>query len=238
MRRRQVSGTTLLIAGLYISFLTADIWTGDPFNLFSRIIKYLSILLCLSLTLSFGQEGHDRRDKTTLRVAFMLTAIADLVIGISGYFVAGVSVFFLVQLVYILRHSRGFVWNRNEIISGLIVLAVVGAIFFYIHPGLLEKGLFWPVLVYSLALGTSLWLALGTMWRKFFPRPASFFIAAGMLAFFLCDLSLGLSSGPDSRARILVWFFYLPAQLLLALSGYRVAFLGRFLGELRTGANP
>ncbi|MBE7440313.1 MAG: hypothetical protein HS115_17815 [Spirochaetales bacterium] len=49
---------------------------------------------------------------------------------------AGVGVFFLVQLVYIVRHSRGFVWNRKEAISAVLTFGAVGAIFFYIYPGL------------------------------------------------------------------------------------------------------
>ncbi|MBE7439216.1 MAG: hypothetical protein HS115_12225 [Spirochaetales bacterium] len=49
---------------------------------------------------------------------------------------AGVGVFFTVQLVYIVRHSRGFVWNRKEAISAVLTFGAVGAIFFYIYPGL------------------------------------------------------------------------------------------------------
>lgn len=229
-RRLFVFLATLLLGGLYFSFLAADILTGDPFHPFSRIAKYLSILLCFGLTLAISPEsGHDRRDIWTLRLAFFLTIIADFAIGILGYFVAGIAVFFLVQLVYIVRHSQGFVWNRREVISGLLTLGCVAGLFFHLYPGLVNAGLFWPVLLYALVLAASLWLAIGTVWRDFFPPRISFFIAGGMLLFFLCDLNVGLGAVlPDgelrSVVRILVWFFYLPAQLLLALSGFRVTY--------------
>ncbi|MBE7439217.1 MAG: hypothetical protein HS115_17820 [Spirochaetales bacterium] len=79
-RRLFVFVSTLLLVGLYFSFLTADILTGDPYHLFSRIAKYLCILLCCGLTLAIGPAGHDWRDTWTLRLAFLFTAIADFVI--------------------------------------------------------------------------------------------------------------------------------------------------------------
>jgi len=224
-RRLFVFASTLLLVGLYFSFLTADYLTRDPYGSFSRTAKYGAILLCLGLTLAIGGEGHDRRDTWTLRLAFVLTAIADFVIGILGHFVAGVGVFLLVQIVYMVRHSRGFAWNRKEVWSLLLILGLCAAVFFRMSADLEEKGLFLPVLVYSLALALSLWLAIGTFWRKFFPRTMDFFIAYGMIAFFFCDLSVALASLERSFAAQLVWFFYLPAQFLLALSGFRVGFL-------------
>jgi hypothetical protein len=258
-RRLFVFLSTLLLIGLYFSFLTSDILTGNPNHPYSRIVKYLCILLCLGLTLAIGRHGHDRRDTWTLRLAFLLTAAADFVIGILGQFVVGIGIFLFVQIVYIVRHARGFVWNKNEIISGLLVFGAIGAIFLYIQKGLREAGLFWPVLIYSLILAASLWLAIGTIWRKFFPRTMDWFIAGGMFLFFLCDANVGLASslakdgmtlfysifeiqgevaGPATNpvaieipyslrsiAGILVWLFYLPAQFLLALSGYTVAYL-------------
>jgi hypothetical protein len=259
LRRLFVFTSTMLLVGLYFSFLTSDILTGNPNHPYSRIAKYLCILLCFGLTIAIGKHGHDKRDTWTLRLAFLLTAAADLAIGILGQFVIGIGIFFFVQLIYIIRHVRGFSWNRKEIISGLIVSVAIGSIFVYIQNGLREAGFFWPVLIYSLILAASLWLAIGTIWRKFFPRTMDWFIAGGMFLFFLCDLNVGLASslqkdgmtlfysifeiqgeitGPATNpvaieipytlrsiVGILVWFFYLPAQFLLALSGYKVAFL-------------
>jgi hypothetical protein len=131
-------------------------------------------------------------------------------------------------------------------------------------------------LAYAAALGTSLWLATGTLWRKFYPRTTDWLLVIGMWCFFFCDVNVaffnalgegkplfhgafpilgtpigtptgtapGLATtvaaptgaGAPSVGLLvpytlrdivgtLVWLFYLPAQLLLALSGYRVDFL-------------
>src|SRR5437868_7010396 len=100
MRKRLfVFIVTVVLAGLYSSFLTADIITGDSDNPYSKVVKFVCILLCFSLTLAIGMHGHDRRDTNLLRLALFLTVIADLVIGIMGHFMIGIGVFLLVQIV-------------------------------------------------------------------------------------------------------------------------------------------
>jgi hypothetical protein len=260
MRKRLlVFIVTVVLAGLYSSFLTADIITGDSDNPYSKIVKFVCILICFSLTLAIGKHGHDRRDTLFLRLALFLTVIADFVIGIMGHFMIGIGVFVLVQIVYVIRHSRGLTWTRNEIVSGSFIYGSVCVIFFFLREMLLAAGLFWPALFYTAILSGSLWMAIGTVWRKFYPRTIDWFIVIGMSAFFLCDINAGLfnalkkdgmslfyglfalkgeviGSGhspvdvaiPYSLRSILgmlVWFFYLPAQFLLSLSGYRVNFL-------------
>lgn len=258
-RRRVVFAVTILLVALYASFLTADILTGDSDNPYSKIAKYICILLCFVLTLAIGKNGHDRRDTRLLQAALFLTACADFTIGILGQFIAGIGVFILVHLVYIVRHARGFTWNKKEIVSASITYGFIALVFLLLRETLSAAGLFWPALVYALILSTSLWLAIGTIWRKFYPRTLDWFIAGGMLAFFLCDVNVGLfnafkkdgmtlfysllairgevvgtGSSPvaveipytlRSLIGILVWFFYLPAQFLLSLSGFRVSFL-------------
>jgi len=258
-KRLFVFCVTVVLAGFYSSFLTADIITGDSDNPYSKVLKFLCILLCFSLTLAIGNHGHDGRDTNLLRLALLLTVVADFVIGILGLFMIGIGVFVLVQIVYVIRHSRGFTWTRNEIISGSIIYGTVALIFFFLREMLLAAGLFWPALLYTVILSGSLWMAIGTVWRKFYPRTIDWFIVIGMSAFFLCDINAGLfnslkkdgmelfyglfsikgeviGSGhspvdvviPYSLRSILgmlVWFFYLPAQFLLSLSGFQVNFL-------------
>lgn len=254
---------TILLFAIFSSFLTADIFSGDSNNIYSRFVKFLTILLCFSLTLVIGRDGHDRRDTMLLRLAFLLTAAADFSIGILEQFLPGVAIFFLVQITYIIRHSRTFSWNRREIISCLIIVGSFATLMAFMAPTLIKAGLFLPGLVYCTALAISLWMAIGTIWRKFFPRTIDWFIAIGMVSFVLCDINVALfnalqkdgitllhsifeikgsmlqESKPEgmrdviiaipytlrSIVGILVWFFYLPAQFLLALSGFGVSFL-------------
>ncbi len=74
----------------------------------------------------------------------------------------------------------------------------------------------------------SLWMGWGTLIRSFYPRLNAWFIAIGITNFYFCDISVGLSTdltGTTAGAILknLVGFFYTPALVLLALSGYRWA---------------
>lgn len=39
---------------------------------------------------------------------------------------------------------------------------------------------------------TSLWMGIGTIWRRFYPMSVNVMIAIGMICFFLCDIDVGL----------------------------------------------
>jgi len=265
-KRIVIFAILMILLVLYASFITADIFTGDSSNLYSRVLKYVSILLCLILTLVIGNDCHDKRDRMLLQAALALHAVGDLFIGILGMFTAALCVFFFMQIAYITRHSRMFRLDRNEIISGILILGPLTGVLIAVSPMLIKAGIFIPVFVYSLTLMISVWIGIGTIWRKFYPRTIDWIIAIAMVSFFFCDLNVGLYNslgreghalfvnmlglpaitGPAAAEQgstaisqvtvmipytlrsiigILVWIFYLPAVLLLSLSGYRLSFI-------------
>lgn len=267
IRKRLVVFLVLVfLIGAYTSFLTADIYslyleasTQAAGLAYVSGLKYACVLLALLLTLLIGRDGHDRRDRTLLQAAFLLIAVADLLIGILDRFVAGIAVFFVVQLCLIARHSRGWVLDRREVVSFALILGGAGtllACLWSILPGHLRL----PAVLYVLVLATSVWMAVGTVWRTFFARTLDWFIVGGMVYFFFCDVNVGLSAALEGRqqsltrylvdpatgrtglpvgsldspllaqiAHWLVWYFYLPALTLLATSGYRLPFLRSIL---------
>jgi hypothetical protein len=271
-KRIMVFTILVLLVAAYSSFITADIFTGDSDNIYSRICKYCSILLCLVLTLIIGEDCHDKKDRVLLQGALLLHAAGDLCVGILGKFQVALIFFFFMQIVYITRHSRGFTWNRKEVVSMISIFTPVGIIFVFITPALWKAGIFFPVLIYTLTLTTSIWMGIGTIWRTFYPRTIDIMIAIAMVSFFFCDLNVGLynslgqsghslfvksiglstdiargelvTGGGTATIRditlmipftlrsvigILVWIFYLPTVTLLAMSGYRVAFIRSIL---------
>ena len=181
-----------VLLAVYSSFITADIFTGNSGNIYSRILKYAAILLCLLLTLLIGKDCHDARDRRLLQAALVLHAIGDFFIGILGMFTVAICVFFFMQIAYIVRHSRGFKINRNEIISGVLILGPLTGVLIAVSPMLIRAGIFIPVLIYSLTLMTSVWIGIGTIWRKFYPRTIDWIITIAMISFFFCDLNVGL----------------------------------------------
>jgi len=191
-KRIVVFAILILLVAAYSSFITADIFTGDSDNIYSRVCKYCSILLCLGLTLLIGKDGHDTKDRLLLQGALLLHAAGDLCVGILGKFQVALVFFFFMQIVYITRHSRGFVWNRKEAVSMISVFTPVGIIFVFITPALWKAGIFFPVLIYTLTLTTSIWMGIGTIWRTFYPRTIDIMITIAMISFFFCDLNVGL----------------------------------------------
>lgn len=190
---KQVAIFALLMVLLvcYTTFLTADIFTGNHNNTWSWIVKHFAGLLCFVLTLLIGRHSHDERDKFLIRLALGLAVIADLFMGF-GMKLPGTLVFVLVQITLIIRHKRDFVWNRTELIGALAVYLPIGAIFLYLAPAMHKAGMLIPGLIYTSLLATSVWIGIGTVWRRFYVPTVSRIVAVAIVAFFLCDLSLGL----------------------------------------------
>ena len=238
----------------YVSYLTADILTGDSESYYSKALKYVCILGCFALTRLNARNAPDERDQGYLQAALFFVCIADFLIGILGLFIPGIAVFLVVQLILIVRHSRAFAWNRAEIRTLLTVFLPATGIFIYLAPTFQAAGLLFPVVVYAAVLVTGLWMALGVGRRGFYPPATAGLITVGMVLFFLTDVcvgvynAMGTSEGPvffhytmslrelggDGLIRprdvnvpftlrgvvgILVWVFYLPGILALALSG-------------------
>jgi hypothetical protein len=137
------------------------------------------------------------------------------------------------------RHARGFVESlrpprRTRTLSWLVASAVLaygmsaavlgGALSVTRRmgqpPGPAE-------IAYVIVLTTSLWMAWGTRVRTGFSPLNARLIAAGMTSFYLCDLCVGMSTAlgslmtrPGSFFENCVGFFYSPALVLLAMSGY------------------
>jgi hypothetical protein len=193
---------SFFLVGAYTSFLTADVYSlyleaigAKTFagSLYSRALKYSCVVLLFALTLLVGRTGHDRRDRGLLQVAMALVCVADLLI-FRGRLVAGVCVFFFVQLALIARHARGFRLDRREIVSAIVIFGAIGGVFGWLVMPILPHHLLAPSLVYTLALIASVWIGIGTIWRTFYPRTVDWFIALGMVFFFLCDLNVGLAA--------------------------------------------
>lgn len=210
----------VIIMFLYVNFLVIDLRGGD-----SRGLKYISILLCFILSLFIGHRGNDKIDTTLLQGALFFTAIADLNLVILNKFISGISVFCIVQIIYILRHSRNIILSKRNIAlffsEGIFVL---GLVIMLNIPFYEKKALYIIALMYSILLVTSVGMAFGTIKRGFYSKTNSYFILIGMILFLLCDINVGLYhiGKIQNISGILIWFFYLPSQLLLSLSGYKM----------------
>ena len=213
-----LSAFLALEGGLYVLFLLQDLSLlgGD-----SMKVKYLSILLCLT----FSAWGKLRGGEGLITAALALTAGADwFLLVLNRHYLAGVGLFCLVQglyLVHIRRERGSWGWWPGR----LVLWAGAAAVLYRL--GLLEPltalaalyiaNFFWNILD-SLPLG----------------RGRGRLFVLGLVLFFCCDLCVGVHNAPGlfpagltAFARVGMWLFYLPAQVLITLSGLPEEFFGR-----------
>ena len=152
----------------------------------------------------------------------LFTAGADLFLVIMLWDEIGVTVFIAAHLCYIVRFSG------NKKLLPFCALFIIPAAFLawlstnFDLPSRITPYLVFMAVVYAQCFGTAIFLALKGFITKSFPKKNGAMIAAGMLLFAMCDIcvliySLRLGS-VSSTAHSLIWVFYAPSQLLLALS--------------------
>ena len=192
---------------LYAVFLTLDLTGRGGLTI---PIKYAGVLLCLAYALLCARRDGDR----LVPVALALTAGADwFLLVLNDHYAAGIALFLCVQTVYFacLRLAgAGTGWFLRSVLAlgaGLAVYAAGMA-----SPVNLLAALYFSQLLSNTALA---WTLNGKRWRRF---------ALGLTLFVGCDACVGLFNALPAAsplypaASVGMWFFYLPSQVLIALS--------------------
>lgn len=212
MRRSTLLPFLAVEGALYSAFLYLD-WTTDPSGL-SLWLKYAGILLCLLFSCLGALRGGD----LLVPPALALTALADWLLLVLGeQYLLGVTLFLLVQILYLLRLRRAggaiLLWLRLPLTLAFLAEAVI----LLELPAELELlcALYFAQLLVNTAQA---WSLPGSIWRRF---------ALGLTLFVACDVCVGLFNLPQlipaslhDFVRVGMWLFYLPSQVLIALSAF------------------
>lgn len=231
-----------LVIIIYIIFLFTDIGFRNVGNCYSTILKFSSIVLCFFIVLLVGDDGIDKVDKLLVQLARFFTVLADLFLVILYSFQLGIACFCIVQFIYILRHSRGKAFKNTAAIF-LITIVIASLIYIKVPIPNMDKSMYIIALLYASLLINSVIMAVTTYSRKFYSRLSCTLIAVGMILFFMCDLNVALYNligfcdfefiridNKEFLVGFLMWFFYLPSQLLLTLSGFKENYLKKLFG--------
>lgn len=172
------------------------------------VLKYTGILLCLSLSLICSLLGGDK----LLTTALTFTAAADwLLLVRNDHWTLGISLFFCVQILYLLRLHRvsgRFAWNLRGILAAVLLSVLL--------PLKLATPLNLLAVFYFSQLLSNTLLA----WQ----HPSMRLFALGLTLFVGGDICVGLHNIlPRSTPlfpviTIGMWFLYLPSQVLITLS--------------------
>ena len=188
---------------VYACFLVLDLMGQGGQTTF---LKYAGILLCLA----FSLLGGDR----LVSLALALTAGADWFLLVrNDHYALGVALFLGVQTVYYVRLRRAGADSAWPLRSALALGAGLGIYALRMaSPVNLLAALYFSQLASNTLLA---WRLKGRRWRTF---------ALGLTLFAGCDVCVGLFNAlpPDSSPYFAVsvgmWLFYLPSQVLIALS--------------------
>ncbi len=211
---------------IYCAFIYID-YTNNFKTVYSSMLKYFGILLCLFLAILIGNNGHDKKDTMLLRLAFLFTALADLCMIILNLNTLGIMIFCVVQITYIIRHRRAIGGKSDLSFLVVTMMFIILIAIFFISKLSIEDLAYGGIKKITVIIGAfyaaillySVYTGWKTLKGTFYPMGSRYLIAVGITLFLLCDINVALSI-ISKKLSILIWIFYLPSQVLLVLSGY------------------
>ena len=212
----------------YILIFVNDFSLQSTGNKYLMVVKYFSILLCFILTIMIEKNGHDILDTRMLQSGLFFTVCADYCLVVSNKFILGVEIFCIVQIIYIFRFTRDLK-SKTKIFSTILIIYIILSITAFTAYKVVkfDLRLILICIFYGCLITTSLIAGIRTLKTNYFSLYSSVLISIGMIMFFMCDINVALfnilqKSGSyfANIPRFFIWIFYLPAQVMLALSGY------------------
>lgn len=207
---------------LYIVFLTFDCASVDLSGA-AAYVKFASILLCVAMSILIFIENKNL-EALFIMLGLSFTLTADYYLIFTDRYIYGVISFIIVQVIYLnkllwskkLKYKIGFIvlifmlWNiAMLLIKGIYVLEPIAVL----------------ALLYIVTFLTNIAIAAVTLYKKRTIENKIFL--AALILFLMCDLNVGLvnidtaqlsfSLSVSNLNYILIWFFYLPSQVLLVL---------------------
>lgn len=200
---------------VYAAFLVCDIVWPQLWRV-SAALKYAGMLLCFGMALLGSCRPWRRRDARLAVLAMAFTLAADVFLLFTSFFTAGICVFCFAHLCYLRRYESRMFVPGVVLVAGLFAALGLGAALQWQLPNMFVAAGVYAVLIISVS---------ASVFGAALPRKNKNFAAMGMVLFLLCDVNVALYNLlPGGRlhraASVLMWFFYLPAQALLALSVY------------------
>ncbi len=207
----------------------------DLYKLYpSYLINRINVILATALVWLSGKDSLSQKDNRLMKYVFLVICIGEY------FFVAAnpafaVIAFLLCQYLLIIRHSKGLLGKlamsatRHKVVLALLAIiltSIITATVILLYPFDNYRSLSIIAVFYWTMLSISLWIAIANFILALYSKTNSKMIAIGMLCFYCCDIFVGLDTILDSGtmwllANSLIWIFYTPAIVLLALSCYK-----------------
>ena len=237
-----VRSVSTIIALLFISYEVLD-WGRlffDRSPLLDRYVDFSKLavsLLCTVLVLLGKGFCFNKKDRQRLLIAFAAINLGDLAFSlnwISSLFSSiGIVVFLIAQILMVVRLEKVFASidfslpqnKRYSIITGIFILLIGSSLVVQFGSLKSESVPFVLILIYGCIISASVWAAMQVQIGNVYPETNKSLIMFGMIFFYLGDAAVGFMLVITSQVTYmivtsLVWMFYTPALVLLALSSY------------------
>ena len=177
-------------------------------------LKFAFVAGCLVLAGLTYFRCHCRRDWAWLVVGLGFTVGADYFLVLHNEHLAGVAVFCFVHVCYILRRIGDSV---KKAVAAFAVVGVLVAVAFFNGSVIMLGAVYASLFVANIVINLKTRL----------PKLNWALTLAGLVLFALCDINVLLfnlpryfdvAHGISNVVFPLIWVFYLPSQLLLAIS--------------------
>lgn len=192
---------------IYLAFLSLDLLGQGSKTIW---LKYTGILLCLAFAAFCSLRGGS----PLVAPALLFTAAADWFLLIrNDHLLLGVALFLCVQGLYFLHLYRA--GARHKLLWLRVALAVVLTLLPLGIPNMATTLNLLAMFYFSQLLSNTVLAWTLPSMRRF---------ALGLTLFVGCDICVGLFNAIPlspmlfSAVSIGMWFFYLPSQVLIALS--------------------
>ena len=209
---------TLYVPVVVIDTLRAVYHVAPALGLACDAFKYSAIISCLLICV-FAFSDSGARTPRLQTIVFCFTLAADFFLLFTPYFAAGVFAFLGAHLCALIRYKP-----RRALPTGLCAAAAFVLVLLLTTRGLrLDAGL---SLVASVCVAYAILIISVTVSTFYAPQPRvnTLFSRVGMCLFLACDINVAIFNAMPAglplhtASIVLMWFFYLPAQTLLALS--------------------
>jgi uncharacterized membrane protein YhhN len=184
------------------------------------ILKPLSTLLVIAVAL-LSLLGPNAQTSFTLWVTLglILSLGGDVALMFESNraFLAGLILFLLAHIVYVVAFTLPNGFHPQDLITGALLLAFAVGIFLYLRPGL--GSMQGPVMLYILVICLMVNRAISAFFGDAFTTTQAWLLAVGAILFMLSDLILAINRFRyPFEANRFGLFLYYGGQLLIALS--------------------
>lgn len=219
----------------YFSFLFLDIFKGTYENLLqvSLWIKWISVIGCFSFVAFHKAPAYRKKEKSVVSAALFFTVIADLFLLLTDWNIVGVLCFIIVQTLYFYRLMM---WNEEIAFGKRIVGRILSSVvifFLALLIGNVRNIEFVAVILYIVSLVDNITISASLYFYHVGSKRKSGCFFTGLCLLFLCDVQVAIYninmfldireipmlSNMIAFAEVAMWMFYLPSQVLIALSG-------------------